>query len=86
MVTNLIQWVIGIAGIVAAVFIVIGAIGYLSSAGDPNKLKKAKDTIMYALIGLAIVGLAEVITAFVSSTIRNANSYINTTTIAKELK
>lgn len=85
---NLIQWVIGIAGIIAAIFVVLGAIGYLTSAGDPNKLKKAKDTIMYALIGLAIVGLAELITSVVSNMINSAveNSYINTTSIAKELK
>ena len=86
LVINLVQWTIGIAGLVAAVFIVIGAIGYLTAAGDPNKLKKAKDTILYALIGLAIVGLAEIIASFVSGAIRDANSYINTTTIAKELK
>lgn len=73
-VTNAIQWVIGIAGIVAAIFVVYGGIAYVTSGGDPNKLSKAKQIITYALIGLAIVGLAEVITAFVSNTIRNANA------------
>ena len=72
MVTNLIQWVIGISGVVAAIFLIIGGISYITSAGDSNKLQKAKSTIMYALIGLVIVALAEVITAFVSNTIRDA--------------
>ena len=72
LVTNLIQWTIGIAGLVAAGFIVIGAIGYITASGDSAKLQKAKNTIIYALIGLAIVGLAEVITGFVSSSIRDA--------------
>lgn len=87
LVTNVIQWIIGIAGVVAVIFIIIGAIGYMTSAGDSGKLQKAKNTILYALIGLAIVGLAEVITAFVSNTIKNANTgYINTNNIiAKEL-
>lgn len=70
---NTIEWAIGIAGLVAAVFVVYGGIAYITSAGDPSKLQKAKQTIIYALIGLAIVGLAEIITAFVSNTIRNAN-------------
>ena len=70
---NTIGWAIGIAGLVAAVFVVYGGIGYITSAGDPNKLQKAKQTIIYALIGLAIVGLAEIITAFVSNIIRDAN-------------
>ena len=72
MVTNAIQWVIGIAGVVSAVFIVIGGIGYMTSSGDSSKLQKSKSTILYALIGLAIVALAEAITAFVSNLIRNA--------------
>lgn len=88
MVANLVGWVTGIAGIVSAVFLVYGAIQYITSAGDPGKLKKAKETILYSLIGLAIVALATVIIAFVSSTIRNAeqNALIdNKTTIAKEI-
>ena len=87
MVVQLIGWVIAIAGIVSAIFVVYGGISYMTSSGDPGKLKKAKDMITYALIGLAIVALAEIITAFVSSMIRDANDtgYINNTTIAKEL-
>lgn len=86
LVTNAIQWVIGIAGAVAVIFVVYGGISYSTSAGDPGKLQKAKQTILYALIGLAIVGLAEAITAFVSNMIRDANgtSYINQTIISKE--
>lgn len=74
LVTNAVQWVIGIAGIVAVIFVVYGGISYASSAGDPGKLQKAKQTIIYALIGLAIVGLAEMITAFVSGMIKEANN------------
>lgn len=85
MITNTIQWVIGVAGIVAAAFVVIGGISYMTSQGDPGKLQKAKSTITYALIGLAIVALAEIITAFVSSTIRNSISQTNLTTISKEV-
>ena len=87
-VTNTIDWFIGIAGIVSAIFVVYGGISYTTSAGDPSKLKKAKDMILYSLIGLAVVALASVITAFVSGIIRDANnntSYINETIISKEL-
>lgn len=84
MITNTIQWVIGIAGAISLIFIVYGGISYITSAGDPNKVQKAKSMILYALIGLAIVALAEAITAFVSSTIRNA-AYYNQTIITKEI-
>ncbi len=95
MVVNLIQWVIGIAGAVSAIFVVYGGIAYITSSGDSGKLQKAKNTIIYALIGLAIVALAEVITAFVSNIIRDANTKaessayliesINETTLTKEI-
>lgn len=90
LVTTSIQWVIGIAGVVAVIFVVYGGISYATSSGDSNKLQKAKQTILYALIGLVIVGLAELITAFVSGIIRDAKpadteSFINQTTIVKEL-
>ena len=87
MVINLIQWVVGVAGIVSAAFVVYGGITYATSAGEPGKLQKAKTMILYALIGLAIVALAEVITAFVSNMIReaNKNAYINETIISKEV-
>lgn len=73
MVSGFIGWVVSIAGIVSAVFLVYGAILYITSSGDPGKVKRAKDTIMYSLVGLAIVALATMITTFVSSKIREAN-------------
>ena len=73
MITNLIQWVVGISGAVAAIFIVVGAFGYITANGDPGKLQKAKTTILYALIGLVIVALAEVLTAFISNLVNESN-------------
>jgi len=66
------SWIVGIAGVVALIFIVYGAILYITSSGDSNKLKRAKDTIIYAAIGLLIVGLAEAISSFVTSKIQEA--------------
>lgn len=72
MVTNLVQWVGGIAGAAAAIFLVVGAWGYMTSNGDPGKLEKAKKTILYAIIGLIVVALAEVLTAFISTLVRTS--------------
>ncbi len=86
MVASAIQWVISIAGIVCAIFIVYVGVGYMTSAGDPNKLQKAKHSILYACFGLIIVALAEIITAFVSNTINNAAFNITEQTIiSKEI-
>lgn len=87
MIKNMINWVIGISGAVAIIFVFIGGIGYLTSSGDAPKLQKAKNTIVYALIGLAIVALAEVIVSVVSGIIVDAEKNANITRqtlIAKE--
>lgn len=52
-------------GIIAAIVIIIGGVFYMTSQGDPAKLKRAKDTIMYAVIGLIVTILAFAITEFV---------------------
>lgn len=88
MVLNLIHWVTAVAGIVSVIFVVYGGTMYMTSAGEPNKIQQAKKMILYAFIGLAIVGLAEVITAFVGNAIREAdkNAFINETVISKEVQ
>lgn len=87
MVTNAIQWTIAIAGVVALIFVVYGAIMYITSAGDVGKVQKAKNMLLYSCIGLAIVALAEIITGAVSSQIRAATktSLVDNTSIALEL-
>lgn len=71
---NIIRTIIGILGIVAVVIIVIGGINYMTSAGDPSKVKKAKDTILYAIIGLVVCALAFGITQFAIDTINNSTN------------
>ena len=79
-----IDWAIGMAGVVCVVFIVIGGVGYMTSAGDPSKLQKAKRTIINAVIGLIIVALSFAITNFVITRLANgqkSQSFINETSI-----
>ena len=53
------------AGIIAVVVIVIGGIKFMTSAGDPDKVKNAKNAIMYAVIGLIVTLMAFAITNFI---------------------
>ncbi len=61
----LIDVVLGVLGIVAVAVVILGGIQYTTSAGDPGKAKKAKDTILYGLIGLIIAFLAFAIVNFI---------------------
>lgn len=54
-----------VVGILAVIFIIIGGIKYITSSGEANNITSAKNTIMYAIVGLVIVALAQVIVRFV---------------------
>lgn len=53
------------AGIVAVVAIVIGGFRYVVSQGDATSVEKAKNTILYAVIGLIVIAAAFAVTWFV---------------------
>ena len=62
LIINLFSWVVGV---VAVIMIIYGGFQYITAAGDTTKVGNAKNTILYALIGLVIVALAQVIVRFV---------------------
>lgn len=56
-----------VAGIAAIIMIMIGGFKYITSNGDSNSIQSAKNTILYAVIGLAIAAAAPSIVSFVLS-------------------
>ena len=66
---NIINGVIGVLGLVCVIVVIIGGVNYMTSSGDAGKVKKAKDTILYGLIGLAVCILAFAIVNFVIANI-----------------
>lgn len=54
-----------IVGLIALFTLIIAGLTYITSGGDSGKTKSAKDRILYAVIGLVVVALAEVIVQFV---------------------
>ena len=54
-----------IIGIIAVVMIMIGGVKYITSQGESANVASAKNTILYAAIGLVVVALAQVIVKFV---------------------
>lgn len=61
--------IIGVLGFVCVVVMIIGGVNYMTSTGDAGKVKKAKDTILYGLIGLIVCVLAFALVQFVIGTI-----------------
>lgn len=54
-----------IVGIISVIMIIFGGLRYITSGGDSAKVGAAKNTILYAIIGLVIVALAQTIVRFV---------------------
>ena len=62
---TIINFVTGFFAVIAVIAIIIGGVQYMTSTGDAPKVQKAKNTILYAVIGLIIVILAFVIVNWV---------------------
>lgn len=68
-ITNILNAVIGVLGLVCVVVMIIGGVNYMTSSGDASKVKKAKDTILYGLIGLVVCVLAFALVNFVITSV-----------------
>jgi len=60
-----------VGGIVAVIFIMISGLRYITSSGDPQKTKSARNTLIYALAGLAVIAVAQAIILLVLSRLKN---------------
>jgi hypothetical protein len=58
-----------VGGIMVTIVVVIGGFKYITSDGDSSKISSAKNTIIYGLIGLAVIVLARIIVSVVVSRI-----------------
>ena len=56
-----------IVGIVAVIMIIVGGFRYVTSGGNDTSVTSARNTILYAVIGLVIVALAQLIVRFTLS-------------------
>lgn len=64
---NVLRIAFQLSALLSVLFVAIGGIKYTTSNGDPQGIKKAKDTIMYALVGLVVSLSAAIIMSFVSA-------------------
>lgn len=75
-VNNIIRHIVNIlsaiVGVVAVIMIIIGGFRYITSGGNDTSITSAKNTILYAIIGLIIVALAQVLVHFVLRNIANS--------------
>jgi hypothetical protein len=65
-IVRIIEAILGLVTIVAAIFLIIGGFKYITASGNPEQIETAKKTILYAVIGLVIILLSYAITRYIA--------------------
>jgi hypothetical protein len=65
LIRDVIRVLLFIVGTVSVIMIIVGGIRYTLSNGDAGQIKSAKDTVLYAVVGLVVALLAYAIVNFV---------------------
>jgi hypothetical protein len=58
-----------LVGVLAVIMLIVGGFRYVTSGGNQESTKNARNTIIYALVGLVVVALAQIIVRFVLSSV-----------------
>lgn len=74
LVKGIVNGILYFVGILSVIMLIWGGILYTTSSGDSNKVTTAKNTIMYAVIGLVVAIFAYAIVNFVLTTSRGVSS------------
>lgn len=72
LITNISNVILLLVGVIAVLFLIIGGFYYMTSAGNPEQIGKAKTTILYAIIGILVTLLAWAVVTFVLGQFRPA--------------
>lgn len=63
-----------IVGVIAVIMLIIGGVRYVVSGGDAKKVTDAKNTVLYAIIGMVLAVFAYAIVHFVITSLPNSDS------------
>jgi len=58
---NVLSLALDFVGVIAVIYIIIGGYFYITAYGNEAQIKKGKDTLTWAIVGLVIILLAKVI-------------------------
>lgn len=69
----IIQWILGLLGLVAVIMILVGGFKWMTAGGNEEKIESAKKLLTAAIIGLVIVLLAWAIVIFALGVLQNTS-------------
>lgn len=65
----IIDWLLGFIATLSVLVIIYGGVIYVASTGDPTRVQSAKNTVKYAIMGLAMAGIAYAAVTLVVNTL-----------------
>lgn len=65
LVRSVITGILGVVGAVSLVMMVIGGITWMTSAGNPDRVRRGRDTLLWAILGLVVIFLSYAIISFI---------------------
>ena len=72
-VCTVINWIFYVVIVVAVIMVLVAAFKYLTAAGDPDKVKSASHTLLYAAVAILVAILAKAFPSLVGSFIGSGN-------------
>lgn len=66
LIANVVRVLMTMAGGLAVIFIIVGGIYYVTAAGEPSRITRAKEIITQAVTGLIVIGVAYAAVTFIS--------------------
>ena len=64
-ITKIVNALLTLAAVIAAIFVIIGGVRYITAQGDEDAIEAAKNTVIYAVIGVVVIALSAVIVNFI---------------------
>lgn len=64
---NVVNVILGLAGVVLFIMLILGGFSYITSGGDPKKVESARNTLTYAIGGMIFIALAYLILKFIET-------------------
>lgn len=71
---RVINGILGVVGAVALLYMVWGGVTWMTSGGNSERIKKGKDTVVWAILGLALIFSSYVIVEFVLEVLGDAGT------------
>ena len=75
LIPEIIQLLLGIAGGVAVIFVIIGGYQYITSGGNEEQAEKGRKTLINAIIGIIIIVLSYAIISVISNLVTTPGGY-----------